>query len=158
MENKDKPSNRKPGYYWVKHSARVEFEIAYWHPLMYWSMIDSRKHFNDIHMDEINETPISINEEGEQDYHTWQENELKKYAFPGRMMGLIGDTEQEIPIQGMTKREVIAMAAMQGILSGNGPLNDVIHHYDFDNHFTLHDAIAEQSRIIADALLKEFDK
>lgn len=32
-----------------------------------------------------------------------------QYMFPGRMWALIGNTEQEIPTQGITKREFFAL-------------------------------------------------
>ena len=61
------------------------------------------------------------NEAEDFNFADWQAKELSKYAYPGRMHGMIGGFEQEIPIQGMTKREAFAMAAMQGIISGFDP-------------------------------------
>lgn len=59
------------------------------------------------------------------DYADWQEKQLQKYAYPGRMMGIIGGIEQEIPIMGLTKREVFAKAAMQGLLANPEIMNHV---------------------------------
>jgi hypothetical protein len=44
-----------------------------------------------------------------------QAKELNRYAFPGRQMALIGNTEMEVPTQGLTKREYFAAMAMQGM-------------------------------------------
>lgn len=101
--------SRQSGYYWVMHVARTEWEIAYWHPHFYWQFIDSRKHFSDADMQHIgtrvpDDYPLPDKDPLEQ-FADWQENQIKRYAFPGRIMGIIGDTEQEIPVHGMTKRE-----------------------------------------------------
>jgi predicted small lipoprotein YifL len=81
-------------------------------------------------------------------YMEWQSKELSKYAFPGRMMGMIGNIEQEIPIKGMTKREVFAMAAMQGMLAACGNQGTL----QFED-----EAIASNAISVADELLKQLN-
>ncbi len=38
---------RQPGFYWVKVHGHTEWTIAQWHQIGYWSVIDSRHHFDD---------------------------------------------------------------------------------------------------------------
>jgi len=52
------------------------------------------------------------------EYIEEQSKMLNQYAFPGRQMALIGNTEMEVATQGLTKREYFAVMAMQGLLAG----------------------------------------
>lgn len=45
---------------------------------------------------------------------TENQQDFDQYAFPGQVMGFIGNAEQLVPTPGMTKREYFAGLAMQG--------------------------------------------
>jgi hypothetical protein len=49
-----------------------------------------------------------------------QQELLQMYAFPGRQMVLIGNTEMEVATQGLSKREYFAAKAMQAIIQHHG--------------------------------------
>lgn len=51
------------------------------------------------------------------DYAEMQNKRLGMYAFPGKQWALIGDNEQQVPTQGLTKREYAAIKIMASLSS-----------------------------------------
>lgn len=49
------------------------------------------------------------------DWAELQNRRMEMYAFPGRQWALIGDNEQEVPTQGLTKREYAAIKMMASL-------------------------------------------
>jgi hypothetical protein len=149
--------NRKPGFYWVLHNARETWEVGYWNPHFFWQLVDTRTHFKDGDFQQIGmraDKPDGI--EPETDFSEWQNREIKKYAFPGRINGLVGDQESEIPTQGLTKREMFAMAAMQGILANRELQRCLLKDAEYDGT-TSENCYAVFAVKQADELLKHLE-
>lgn len=75
-------------------------------------------------------------------------------AFPADLSQEIKDKIQQVKISktGMTKREVMAMAAMQGAIGS------AVHWYDMEKSKTSAELLARNCCIAADALLAELSK
>jgi hypothetical protein len=147
-------TTREPGFYIVQHNVRDKREVAQWHMMQYWTFSDSRHHFSDSDCRYISKEPIDLGPPKATTYDEWQQEELKKYAFPGHMMGMNGETEQLIPILGMTTREYFSAKIMQGIVAGFDPESKANGCYIPESGYEL---LAESAVQMADALLKALE-
>lgn len=68
-----------------------------------------------------------------------------------------GKTSFNPECQGLTKREMFAMHAMQGLLS-NATLGQLMQQMAVDNRVSVQDAVVSSSVKMADALLAELEK
>jgi len=87
-------------------------------------------------------------EKTQQEWAEHQNKMLNLYAFPGRQMALIGDNEEEVATQGITKREYFAGLAMQGMFANPSIDVTVIDE----------DKITQWSVNAADSILKKLSQ